>query len=288
VFDVVLLRSFLAVVETGHFTAAGRALNVSQSTISQHIRRLERAAGRELLARDTHAVALTADGNVMAGYAREIVGASQSAADYFADAAPRTRIRFGVSEDFVLTCLPDILRCFMASNPLVSVDLTMGLSNTLYQRLDSGRVDLILAKRRADDERGLTVWREPLAWMAHPEFALATDAPAPLVLYSSASITGGMALEALNRAGRAWFVASSSDTLGGLRAAVLAGLGVTAQSRLLLQGDLVELPAEAGLPVLGEIEFVLVGRSTRLQGAAAALAQSIQDKGSRIWTGGPR
>ncbi len=287
-FDVVLLRSFLAVVDTGHFTAAGRALNVSQSTISQHIRRLEQSAGRELLARDTHAVALTADGNVMAGYAREIVGASQSAADYFADAAPRTRIRFGVSEDFVLTCLPDILRGFMASNPLVSVDLTMGLSSTLYQKLDAGRVDLILAKRRTGDERGLPVWREPLAWMAHPEFKLAVEAPAPLVLYASASITGGLALEALNRAGRPWFVASSSDTLGGLRAAVLAGLGVTAQSRLLLlQGDLAEVPAEAGLPPLGEIEFVLVGRSTRLQGATAALAQSIQERDARIWTGAP-
>ncbi|MHB8285332.1 MAG: LysR substrate-binding domain-containing protein [Caulobacteraceae bacterium] len=288
-FDVVLLRSFLAVVETGHFTAAGRALSVSQSTISQHIRRLERAAGRELLARDTHAVALTADGNVMAGYAREIVGASQSAADYFADAVPRTRIRFGVSEDFVLTCLPDILRCFMESHPLVSVDLTMGLSSTLYQKLDSGRVDLILAKRRADDERGLPVWRERLAWMAHPDFVLSAEAPAPLVLYATASITGGLALEALNRAGRSWFVASSSDTLGGLRAAVLAGLGVTAQSRLLLQpGDLAEVSDAAGLPPLGDIEFVLVGRSTRLQGAVAALAQSIQDKGERIWTGGPR
>jgi DNA-binding transcriptional LysR family regulator len=286
VFDVVLLRSFLAVVETGHFTAAAHALNVSQSTISQHIRRLERAAGRELLARDTHAVALTADGNVMAGFARQIVGASQSAVDYFAETAPRTRIRFGVSEDFVLTCLPDILRCFMASNPLVSVDLTMGLSSTLYQKLDSGRVDLILAKRRTGDERGLPIWRESLAWIAHPAFVLPADAPAPLVLYASASITGGLALEALSRAGRPWFVASSSETLGGLRAAVLAGMGVTAQSRLLLQqGDLVEVSAEVGLPLLGEIEFVLVGRNTRLQGPTAALAQSIQHRGARIWTG---
>ena len=37
-FDPVLLRSFLAVVETGSFTAAARRLNLSQSTVSQHIK----------------------------------------------------------------------------------------------------------------------------------------------------------------------------------------------------------------------------------------------------------
>ncbi len=39
-FDVTLLRSFLAVVEARQFTAAGVALGISQSTVSQHIRPL--------------------------------------------------------------------------------------------------------------------------------------------------------------------------------------------------------------------------------------------------------
>jgi DNA-binding transcriptional LysR family regulator len=284
-FDVMLLRTFLEVVETRRFTTAGRSLGLSQSTISQHIRRLEAAAGRQLLARDTHTVALTADGNIMAGFAREIVGASQRAADYFADAEPRGRVRFGVAEDLALTRLPEILRDFMTANPTLSVELSVGLTGPLYQRLDTGLVDLVFAKRRADDDRGVPIWRETLAWMAHPRFELEADAPVPLVLYSSPSITGSLAVEALNAAGRSWYAACTSETLGGLRAAALAGSGITAQSRLLLQqGNLAEVAASARLPPLGEVEYVVLGRSARLQGGAAALAQTIITQGPSLWS----
>jgi len=284
-FDITLLRSFLAVVEAQQFTAAGQALGLSQSTISQHIRRLEQAAGRQLLARDTHAVALTADGNVMAGFARDIVQASQRAADHFADVSPRGRVRFGVAEDLVLTRLPEILRGFMSANPLISVELSVGLTGTLYQSLDSGLLDLVFAKRRAGDDRGWPIWRDTLVWLAHREFHLEADAPAPLVLYPTTSITGALAVDALNRAGRSWFAACTSETLSGLRAATLAGMGVTAQSSLLLrQGDLVEAPASAGLPPLGEVDYVVLGRSNRLHGGASVLAQTILAQGPSLWS----
>jgi DNA-binding transcriptional LysR family regulator len=284
-FEIELLRTFLAVVETRHFTAAGQALGLSQSTISQHIRRLELAAGRQLLERDTHGVALTVDGNVMADYAREIVEVSRRAAEHFADTAPRGRVRFGVSEDLTLTRLPAILRDFTASHPLLSLELSVGLTSALYQKLDAGRLDLVFAKRRPGDDRGQVIWREALMWMAHRQFVLDGEAPAPLVMYPSGSITSALAVEALNKARRPWFVACSSETLSGLRAAVQAGLGVTAQSALLLHGgDLAQAPASAALPDCGEIEFVVLGRSARLQGAPAALAEVVMQRGPELWS----
>ena len=60
--DPVLLESFLAVAQARSFSEAGRRLNLRQSTISQHIRRLEQEAGRRLFVRDTHSVVPTADG----------------------------------------------------------------------------------------------------------------------------------------------------------------------------------------------------------------------------------
>jgi DNA-binding transcriptional LysR family regulator len=284
-FDISLLKTFLAVVESRHFTAAGKALGLSQSTISQHIRRLELACGRQLLARDTHAVALTADGNVMAGFARDIVEASQRAADHFADSAPRGRVRFGVSEDLALTRLPAILRDFTRANPLLSLDMSVGLTSMLYQKLDSGRLDVVFAKRQGSDDRGRPIRRERLVWMMHREFELEPRASVPLVLYPSSSITSALAVDALNRAGRPWFTACSSETLGGIRAGALAGLGVTAQSRLLLHsGELVEAPASMELPEVGEVEFVVLGRSARLQGASAALAEVIVERGPELWS----
>jgi DNA-binding transcriptional LysR family regulator len=283
-FNIDLLRTFLAVVETRHFTAAGRSLGLSQSTISQHIRRLELVAGRKFLVRDTHTVTLTADGALMARFAKDIVEANRRASDYFSDPVRRECVRFGVSEDLVMTGLPRILNAILSDNPLLTIELSVGLTDCLYQKLDNGRLDLIFAKRRPTDDRGTVIWRERLAWMASRDFTLKPDMPAPLVVYQSSSITGTMAVEALNRAGRPWFVACSSETLSGLRAATLAGSGITAQSRLLLrQGDLVEPPEAASLPPLGEVEFVVLGRSARLRGATAALAEVVTDRGPELW-----
>lgn len=288
-FDVNLLRTFIAVIEAGQFTAGGASIGLSQSTVSQHIRRLEDACGRQLLERDTHALTLTADGAVMAGFAREIVGVSLQADGYFARCAPRGRVRLGVSDDLALTRLPRILRDLLSINPLISIELTVGLTGALYQKLESGRLDLLFCKRQAGDDRGYVIQRERLVWLAHPEFRLAAGAPVPVVLYPSSSITGRLALEALNRAGRAWFVACSSETLAGLRAGVQAGLGVMAQSRLLLQNDDLALaPQGANLPPLGDVEFVILGRRHKLEGAAASLAALIQEHGPALWQTTPQ
>ena len=57
-FDPVLLSTFVAVAQSRSFTEAGRRLGLRQSTVSQHVRRLEAAAARRLFVRDTHSVAV--------------------------------------------------------------------------------------------------------------------------------------------------------------------------------------------------------------------------------------
>ncbi|PWQ89000.1 LysR family transcriptional regulator, partial [Enterococcus faecium] len=72
-FDTVLLRSLIAVADTGGFTRAAHRLHLTQSAISAHIRRLEREAGQKLLERTTRSVSLTPAGARLAGYARTIL-----------------------------------------------------------------------------------------------------------------------------------------------------------------------------------------------------------------------
>ena len=96
--DPVLLESFLAVSQARSFSEAGRRLGVRQSTVSQHIRKLEDAAGRRLFVRDTHSVVPTADGEAMEGFARSILEANERASRYFAGSQLRGRVRFGASE----------------------------------------------------------------------------------------------------------------------------------------------------------------------------------------------
>ncbi|MFI5618959.1 LysR substrate-binding domain-containing protein [Streptomyces sp. NPDC051567] len=278
-YDPVQLRTFLTVAQTLSFTQAAGRLCVGQSTVSQHVRRLEEATGRPLFVRDTHRVELTEDGEALLGFARTILAAHERAVAFFAGTRLRGRLRFGVSEDFVLTRLPEILEGFRHEHPEVDLELSVELSGTLHERLDAGRLDLVLAKRRgAGDERGRLVWRDRMVWIGAEGLRLDPDRPVPLILFPPPGITRARALEVLERDGRAWRIACSSGSLSGLVAAARAGLGVMAHTRGLVPPGLVRI---AGLPELGPVEFALL-RGARVSPAAEALAAAVLSGADRL------
>src|SRR5690348_11262726 len=280
--DPVLLESFLAVTQARSFSEAGRRLGLRQSTISQHIRRLEQEAGRRLFVRDTHSVVPTADGEAMEGFARSILGAGVRARRHFAGSQLRGRVRFGASEDFVSSRLPEVLADFVRLHPLVDLALTVDLSAALYQMLDAGELDLVLCKRRWGDERGRVVWRDRLSWIGTNSTRIDPAEPLPLILYTPPSITRTAALEMLERAGRPWRIVCSSGSLSGLRAAALAGLGITVHAYGLMPEGLQEISPAYRLPDLGDVEFVVQGAARQARGPAAELAAAILADGGRL------
>ncbi|MEV8564885.1 LysR substrate-binding domain-containing protein [Streptomyces sp. NPDC051322] len=283
-YDPAQLRTFLTVSQTLSFTQAAQRLGLRQSTVSQHVRRLEGATGRTLFSRDTHSVELTEDGEAMLGFARTILGAHERAAAFFAGSRPRGRLRFGASEDFVLTRLPEILESFRTDHPEVDLELTVGLSGILHEQLAAGGLDLVLAKRRNTRSHGELVWRSTLVWIGAPRLHIDPQRPLPLILFPPPGITRARALDVLERHGRSWRIACTSTSLSGLIAAARAGLGVMAHTRGLIPPGLTRIPARAGLPELGDVDFVLLhGREgARAQDAADALASAILAGADRL------
>jgi DNA-binding transcriptional LysR family regulator len=280
--DPVLLRTFLAIAQTRSFTRAAERLGLRQSTVSQHIRRLEDEAGRRLFIRDTHSVTMTADGEAMIEFARSILAANERAERYFAGSELRGRLRFGASEDFVTSFLTEVLREFVRTHPLIEFELTVGLSGELNEKLERGELDLVCGKRRPGEDRGRVVWRDRLAWVSGDLTRLDPSTPVPLILYSPPSITSEIVLAALEQCGRPWRIVCTSGSLNGLRAAALVGLGITIFPRDLIPTGLVELPSAQGLPNLGTVEFVLLGAGKTLNGPAAELADAILASGIRM------
>ena len=280
--DPVLLQTFLAISQTRSFTQAAARLGLRQSTVSQHIRKLEEETGRRLFVRDTHSVTPTADGEAMIEFARGILAANERAERYFAASQLRGRLRFGASEDFVASLLPDVLREFVRTHPLVEFELTVGLSGELNEKLGRGELDLVCGKRRPGEDRGRLVWRDRLAWVSGDRRTLDPATPVPLILYSPPSITREIALAALERCGRPWRIVCTSGSLSGLRAAALAGLGISIFSEGLIPAGLAEIPSGHGLPDLGTVEFVLLGSGKTLRGPAAELADAILASGIRV------
>jgi DNA-binding transcriptional LysR family regulator len=281
-FDPTLLRSFLSASQTRSFTEAASRLGLRQSTVSQHIRRLEVACGRRLFQRDTHSVRLTPDGEAMIGFARSIVEINERARRFFAGSQLRGRLRFGASEDVVRSGLPAILRDFVRSHPLVDLELTVGLSGLLRDALDAGELDLAIAKLRPGETHGRLVWRDTLAWIGAAPVAPDPSQPLPLILLSPPSITRTQALEALERGGRHWRIVCTTSSQSGLRAAALAGLGIAPHARTLIPPDLVEIPPSAHLPELGEVEFAILGALRPAHTPAAELAAAMLDNSDRL------
>jgi len=126
------------------------------------------------------------------------------------------------------------------------------------------------------------VWRDRLTWIGAPGTRIDPALPLPLILFTPPSLTREAALEALEREGRAWRIVCTSGSLSGLRAAALAGLGITLHARGLIPDGLVEMPTSVRLPSAGDVEFVVRTAGQRTRGPAAELAQTILTNGDQL------
>jgi DNA-binding transcriptional LysR family regulator len=269
-----LLRTFVAVADCGGFHRAAEQLNLTQSTVSQQIKRLEGEARRPLFRRTTRSVALTDDGEILLGDARRLLQLEEAARHRLA--APRLSgsARLGVVEEIAGGSLPSALGRFSTSHPGVKLEVQIGVSAELIEQLNAGRLDVVFAKRPLGTSKGRLVWREPLVWAAADTFDLASRTTLPIALYRERSVSREAALIALRNSEWTWEIAYTSPSLTGVRAAALAGLAVTPLPASAVIAGLRMLGPEDGLPHLPDLEFAIYERA-RADAAASALAAAL-------------
>lgn len=277
-FDPVLLTTFVAVAETLSFTQAGSRLGLSQPTVSQHIRKLEHAAGRILVNRDTRVVSLTDNGDAMLGFARTILVAHEQASHYFTGSAMRGRLRFGSADDLALTQLPGILRDFRQLYPAINLELTVNQSPYLVRRLQAGQLDLVFIKQGPGKSEGRLVRRDRMVWVGHRSVTIDPVLPVPVIAYQSPSISRDYALNSLERVGRTWRITCNVREVNGVLAAVRAGIGVAVFPQSLIPADLAQVSAAHALPELGDIDFVLLDNPGSNREPVEALAAAIMSR----------
>jgi DNA-binding transcriptional LysR family regulator len=281
-YDPQLLATFLAVEQTGSFTRAAVLLGIQQPTVSQHIRRLEQQTGRTLVLRDTHSVSLTADGEAMTGFARNILAANEQAAAFFGGPRPRGRLRIGIADDLALTRLPQNLRDFRRDNPLVDFDLTVDQSGPLHQQLEGDKLDVFMGKRPSGEGRGQLIKRDRLVWVGTPSTKVDFTRPLPLIVYPAPSLSRTEMRRALNRARLPFRSVCVCRGVNGLIAAVAAGIGISALAGSLVPAQLATLGPGHRLPELGTIDLVLMTNPrTDQRPAVRALISTVLASGSR-------
>lgn len=270
-----LLRSFLAVVDTGSMTRAAERRRLTQPAVSLQIRRLEELLGTSLFQRSARSIALTSAGEMLLRQGRGLLAHHDSVVAQLCEPDIRGTVRFGSPEDFATAYLPDILANFSSAHPHVDLEVSCDLTLPLLDRFAAGEFDIVVIKREpSGGESGVRVWREPLVWAMRTGFDLDREGPLPLVLSPYPCVYRARAIAALDSAGRAWRVAYTCGSLSGSQAAVRAGLGITVLPRGMVPDDLLALDEAPLLPNLRETQIALQSART-IPPAAEALREFV-------------
>lgn len=271
--DTLLLKSFIAIAETGSFSKAADIVGRTQSAVSLQIKKLEEGLKCFLFDRSNRQVALTEQGEIFLGYARRMVELQWEAYSRLNEPEVKGEISLGTPEDFATHYLPEILSSFTKHHPLVQLHVRCDLTLNLMSGFRKGEYDMILVKRDPERVKGGTkVWREPLIWaMAdHHQIKL----PISLVLSPQPCIYRARALAALDRSRKAWSISYTSPSLAGTIAAVKAGLGITVLPKDMVPEGLSPVRGSIKLPHLADSEIALM-KKERLSQAGKVLAEHI-------------
>ncbi|KQS72723.1 LysR family transcriptional regulator [Rhizobium sp. Leaf371] len=263
-FDLDLLRTFVAVIDSGGFTRAAERVFLTQSTVSQQIKKLETGLSQTLILRDRSSGTLqtTEAGELLLSYARRLLATADEATEVMRrPSAPRT-VRLGVPEDFAGRRLIDLLSGFADASPHLRLDTTSGWSTGLGRLLEAGEIDLALVKREPSVGACLASWKEDLVWIGSENRAVEDDI-VPLAVFPVGCIYRERAMRAVERSGRRWRIAYTSQGLMGVQAAVASGLGVSLVPANAVLPDHRRLTPAEGFEPQPEAELALVkGRAT--------------------------
>jgi DNA-binding transcriptional LysR family regulator len=245
-----LLRSFVAIVDSGSMLKATERVFVTQSALSLQMKRLEETVLTPLFHRDGRRLTLTPSGTALLGHAREILALNDRAVVALTGDALVGPVRVGLVQDFAETLLSGVLARFTQLNPEVQLQVRVAGSPELLDLLNGDRLDVVLCMGAPEDAAAVRV--APMVWHGDPE--LAKRPVLPLAILEPPCRFRDAALAALERDGRPYRVALETPSLSALRAAVEAGLAVTCRTALFRP---LTTPIEAGLPATPQVAYVL-------------------------------
>jgi LysR family transcriptional regulator, low CO2-responsive transcriptional regulator len=149
------MRLLVALANERSVSAAARAIGITQSTASEHVRVLEIAMQQPLVERFGRGSRLTEAGRVLAARAAEALTSLSAGEEEIADLAGlRTgRVALAASWSPGAYLLPNTLGCFRQEYPGVGIELEVASSAEVIRRLLAGRVQLAIVGAVPDDER---------------------------------------------------------------------------------------------------------------------------------------
>lgn len=252
-FSLAALRTFVAVIDCGGFTAAAHRMHITQPSVSQQIKKLEAQVGSPLLVRGTRVLRPTSAGERLLEFARRMVQLNDQAVTALTKPAIAGTLRLGLPHEFTFSLLPRIVGAFSQIHPGVVVEVECELSRELLDRCDD--YDIVLALHdRGDRGGGVLLRKEPLRWVSSESYQPAANQP----ILIAAAPEPCMYRQTMERQleGRAggWSLFLTSTSYGALCGAVSSGVGVTLLAESVIPEHLSVVGVE-GASDLGALEL---------------------------------
>ncbi|OBI14108.1 MULTISPECIES: LysR family transcriptional regulator [unclassified Mycobacterium] len=274
VLDIAPLRSLVAVADCGGFHRAAAALHLSQSAVSQHLRRVEAVVGEPLIQRSGRGIVFTEIGLRVLRHARTILAAHDTALDDLGATEPRL-LTIGATEhgaDVMLAGLTSLLRERL---PDRRVRFRLDRNVSLADSIERGLVDLAIMLDGAGLDRANASGLVRLQWISARSLALPAREPLPLVIFSEPCTLREPAFAILENHGIDYEIAAECGDLSGLYAAVRSGLGVALLPMIGTLPDGV-CPAE-GLPPTNLASILVRGRAGIDPGLLGTVDEAVRE-----------
>ncbi len=248
--DASSLQAFVAVAETGSFSAAAVRLHLTQPAISKRIAALEQRLQQRLFDRHIKPIRVTEAGNILLQAAHDIQQTSEDAENRIRSLGTEIggRLRIATSHHVGIHRLPQPLRDFTGSHPAVELDLKFTDSELAAEDVRQGQVELAVATlpvSTPDGLEALPIW--------HDELNVVVGKDHPLVQYKKISVDdlqqhaavlpsrGTITREVIDRllkGTHALHVALETNYLETIRVMVSVGLGWSVLPSSMLDGEI--------------------------------------------------
>ena len=276
------LKTLIAVVRYGGFSAAGGQIGLTQSAVSSQIQRLEESLGLALFDRTRRSAVLNEAGARVLARAEEIVLLFSKLGDAGADDELASTLRIGAIASVQSSVLPRALAALRKENPKLLVHIAPGVSMKLMDQLDSAEIDAAIMIRPPFGILPEMTWQslmhEPFKLLVHKDTKgkdwRALLESQPFLRYERTSFGGRLVTRFLRENSLVVQESIELDEISGLMNLVSEGLGVA----------LVPM-VEAYLPMPGGVRAVSLGEKTfhreigilrKGMGARRSVVQSLE------------
>lgn len=282
--DLANLNAFIAIAETGSFSAAGERLYLTQPAISKRIAGLEQQLDVRLFDRLGREVSLTEAGRALLPRAYQILNVLDDTRRALTNLNGEVsgRLSLATSHHIGLHRLPPILRAFTHQYPQVALDIQFLDSEVAYEEILHGRAELAVITLAPEPHplmRVMQVWDDPLDFVAAPEHPLVSHgdvglvdvARYPAVFPGGNTFTHHIVSKLCEAEGVKPNIAMSTNYMETIKMMVSIGLAWSVLPRTMLDDQVARIPLP-GIQLRRQLGYIVHTERTLSNAARAFMA----------------